>query len=96
MSGEMTRQDLHQRVIRLWLYVVAGLVVLMVVVGGLGSLGGAILRDQERLKLALHQLNSTGAPVDEVARNLGFSSGRAFRRALKRWTGKSPSALRTG
>jgi cytochrome c oxidase assembly protein subunit 15 len=30
----MTRQELHQRAIRLWLYVVAGLVVLMVVVGG--------------------------------------------------------------
>jgi AraC-like DNA-binding protein len=53
------------------------------------------LRDEVRMRLALHYLTSTATPVEEVARTVGFTSSRSFRRALKRWTGKSPSAVRT-
>jgi AraC-like DNA-binding protein len=52
------------------------------------------LRDEVRMRLALHYLTSTATPVEEVARTVGFTSSRSFRRALKRWTGKSPSTVR--
>jgi AraC-like DNA-binding protein len=52
------------------------------------------LRDEVRMRLAVHYLTSTATPVEEVARTVGFTSSRSFRRALKRWTGKSPSAVR--
>jgi AraC-like DNA-binding protein len=52
------------------------------------------LRDEVRMRLALHYLTSTATPVEEVARTVGFTSSRSFRRALKRWTGKSPSDVR--
>ncbi|MEJ7599453.1 MAG: helix-turn-helix domain-containing protein [Kofleriaceae bacterium] len=32
--------------------------------------------------------------IDEVSQRLGYSEPRAFARAFKRWTGKSPSAVR--
>lgn len=53
------------------------------------------LLDEARMSLALEYLNSTAAPMEEVARSLGFGSSRSFRRAFKRWTGKTPSALRS-
>ena len=52
------------------------------------------LRDEVRMRLALHYLTSTATPVEEVARTVGFTSSRSFRRALKRWTGRSPSDVR--
>ena len=52
------------------------------------------LRDELRMRLALHYLTATATPVEEVARTVGFTSSRSFRRALKRWTGKSPSSVR--
>ncbi len=52
------------------------------------------LRDEVRMRMALHYLTSTATPVEEVARTVGFTSSRSFRRALRRWTGKSPSDVR--
>jgi AraC-like DNA-binding protein len=52
------------------------------------------LRDEVRMRLALQYLTSTSSPVEEIARTIGFTSSRSFRRALKRWTGKSPTDVR--
>jgi AraC-like DNA-binding protein len=52
------------------------------------------LRDEVRMRLALQYLMSTATPVEEIARTVGFTSSRSFRRALKRWTGKSPTDVR--
>lgn len=49
--------------------------------------------DRLRRRLAL-RLVREGLPVKEVAYRLGFSDPAAFSRAFKRWTGKSPQALR--
>jgi AraC-like DNA-binding protein len=52
------------------------------------------LRDEVRMRMALQYLTSTSSPVEEIARTIGFTSSRSFRRALKRWTGKSPTDVR--
>jgi AraC-like DNA-binding protein len=55
-----------------------------------------VLLDEIRLRRAVDYLNSTTLPVEDIARNVGFGSSRSFRRAFRRWTGKSPSQLRAG
>ena len=51
--------------------------------------------DSVRKDRALEYLTSTSLPVEEIAQQLGFSSGRAFRRAFRKWTGSAPSDLRS-
>jgi AraC-like DNA-binding protein len=48
------------------------------------------LLDDTRRDRALELLDDEGASVLAVASSLGFSDGRAFARAFKRWTGRSP------
>ncbi len=43
---------------------------------------------------AIDMLREQRRPVDEVADRLGFSSRRAFHRAILRWAGKTPAELR--
>ncbi len=50
----------------------------------------ADVRQQE----ALRRLTSGGAPIGEVARQLGFSQQSALTRAMRRWTGEAPSKVR--
>ena len=50
--------------------------------------------DDVRRSLALEYLKTTKMSTDDVAMLLGFSDTANFRRALKRWTGKGPAALR--
>ena len=50
------------------------------------------LFDEARRELALAWLPH--ATVDEVASRLGYSDARAFARAFRRWTGRSPSDVR--
>ena len=59
----------------------------------------ALLKDHmARLKMdetfATRYLNEQALTVSEVAFLLGFSSGAAFHRAFRRWTGASPAAYR--
>lgn len=52
------------------------------------------LVDDIRRELASRYLNEQALTVSEVAFLLGFSSGAAFHRAFRRWTGGSPAAYR--
>lgn len=52
------------------------------------------LLDDVRLQLALNYLQSSKMQVDEIASLLGFSDRSNFRRAFKRWTGKTPLECR--
>jgi AraC-like DNA-binding protein len=51
--------------------------------------------DELRHKLALHYLSGKKVSVNETAYLVGFSDPASFSRAFKRWTGRSPSMMRT-
>jgi AraC-like DNA-binding protein len=53
------------------------------------------LLDEERATLAREYLNDPGLSIAEVAYLLGYAEPSAFTRAFKRWTGRSPGALRS-
>lgn len=50
--------------------------------------------DDVRCSLALEYLKTTKMSADDIATLLGFNDSAAFRRALKRWTGKGMGELR--
>ena len=50
--------------------------------------------DDLRRRRALKLIRESALAVKEIAYRLGFSDPAAFSRAFKRWTGKSPRALR--
>jgi AraC-like DNA-binding protein len=52
--------------------------------------------DDLRHRLALNYLAGKKASVNETAYLVGFSDPASFSRAFKRWTGKSPSEMRSG
>jgi len=53
------------------------------------------LLDQLRYRLAREYLEGTNLPVAEIACLLGFSDAANFRRSFKRWSGATPSDLRS-
>jgi AraC-like DNA-binding protein len=53
------------------------------------------LADELRMQLASKYLRDTDLTVEEIAFALKFSDAASFRRAFRRWTGKSPNELRT-
>jgi AraC-like DNA-binding protein len=53
------------------------------------------LVDESRRMRAEAWMKGTSMPVEQLATSLGFSTVGSFRRAYKRWTGKTPSAART-
>lgn len=52
--------------------------------------------DDVRRRLAEEFLTSTDLSIDEVADRIGFSDASNFRKAFKKWVGKSPSEYRQG
>ncbi len=55
----------------------------------------ATLLDKFRREAALKLLDDERLAIHDVSMMLGFSEPKAFRRAFKRWTGKSPRTHRT-
>jgi AraC-like DNA-binding protein len=56
----------------------------------------AELLDETRRELAAGYLRRTDYSIAEVAYLVGFAEVSSFNRAFRRWTGKSPSAVRRG
>lgn len=52
------------------------------------------ITDDVRSTLACEYLKTTKLSILDIAMLLGFSDGAGFRKALKRWTGMSPSEIR--
>jgi AraC-like DNA-binding protein len=50
--------------------------------------------DGMRRSLATELLENTNLTISEVADRTGFSDGAGFRKAFKKWTGKSPNDFR--
>jgi AraC-like DNA-binding protein len=50
--------------------------------------------DQLRRSLALQYLKEPGTPLAQIAWLLGYEGSTSFNHAFKRWTGRSPSAVR--
>lgn len=52
------------------------------------------LADAARCKHTTELLEGTNLSINEIAERLGFSDGRALRRAFKRWTGRTATEYR--
>lgn len=52
------------------------------------------LLDQHRQQQAIFKLTEQGLSNEQVAEQLNFNDPTNFRRAIKRWTGLTPSALK--
>lgn len=50
--------------------------------------------DEMRRSLATELLESTQLAIDQIAERVGFADAVSFRKAFKRWTGRSPTDLR--
>ena len=52
------------------------------------------IHDQLRTERALELLSAGALSIADIGSEVGFSDAREFRRAFKRWTGASPTAMR--
>jgi AraC-like DNA-binding protein len=52
------------------------------------------LLDESRRFRAQEWVRATHMTFEEIAERLGFSDVRSFRRAFKRWTGRTPGDVR--
>ncbi|CAA0121199.1 putative HTH-type transcriptional regulator [Halioglobus japonicus] len=52
--------------------------------------------DSVRLKMANRLIEETDAPIASIAYELGFDNASDFGRAFKKWSGQSPSSVRSG
>jgi len=53
------------------------------------------IHDQLRAERALELLRAGALSIAEIGGEVGYSDAREFRRAFKRWTGATPTAMRT-
>ena len=53
------------------------------------------LLEEERRERALQLVRSTQLSLEEISKHVGFSDVRSFRRAFKRWTGRTPNSIRS-
>jgi AraC-like DNA-binding protein len=58
-----------------------------------GTSYNEVVRDVRR-ELALHYLERTAMPSDEIALLLGFDDPKSFFRAFHAWTGRTPQSAR--
>jgi AraC-like DNA-binding protein len=63
---------------------------------GLQQMGTSFqaLLDEARRARAEEWIRGSNMKLQQIAEQLGFSDVRSFRRAFKRWTGRSPNTLR--
>lgn len=54
------------------------------------------LRDEVKHTLAIDRLKNSSDSIEKIARDLGYSDSANFARAFRKWTGNSPSELRSG
>lgn len=54
------------------------------------------IRDAARQRRSLTLLRTTSLPLDEIADRLGYTDVANFGRAFRRWTGRTPGAIRQG
>ncbi|EJM77791.1 response regulator containing CheY-like receiver domain and AraC-type DNA-binding domain [Pseudomonas sp. GM55] len=52
------------------------------------------LREQVRQARTMSLLANPDMSIERITEEVGYSGVRSFRRAFRRWTGMSPSALR--
>ena len=52
------------------------------------------IKDELRRDTAIHRLSHGSSSVTAIAAELGFQEPSAFRRAFKKWTGKTPGDYR--
>ncbi|PKM21718.1 MAG: hypothetical protein CVV10_07960, partial [Gammaproteobacteria bacterium HGW-Gammaproteobacteria-14] len=62
----------------------------------LGAAGESFsqLRNNARLKFALHYLRDTDFSIADIAEKLGYSDQASFTKAFRSWTGRSPGRVR--
>lgn len=60
------------------------------------GLSYAALLDNERMQRAVALLGEPARPLTEVAEQAGFTDTRSLRRAIRRWTGRTPTQIRRG
>ena len=58
--------------------------------------GYRAIAKQTRFEIARQLLEDTDVPLGEIAAALGYSEASAFTRAFRRWSGRTPTAWRTG
>lgn len=53
------------------------------------------IADEVRMRMALKYLRGSALEVGTISEHLGFSDPAAFRRALRRWTGQTPTQIKS-
>jgi AraC-like DNA-binding protein len=60
------------------------------------GMGYRTISNETRFEIARQLLQDTEVPLGQIAAALGYSEASAFTRAFRRWSGRTPSAWRTG